>query len=136
MVEVPKLTVSEWGNILSEIQFQPPFRRVADEESDYFDGNQLDSQTLRYMKDLGMAPCIENLIAPTIDSITGREAQNRLDFRVTAETDGTPDELAEAMNEIGEVQTISPCPTPSARHPRCNADVALFIATANLVPHR
>lgn len=99
MVEVPLLTVSEWGNILLEIQRQPAWRRNADREADYYDGNQLDSETLRAMEELGMAPIVENLIAPTIDSVLGQEAKSRLDFHVSPQSDDRLAEMAEAMNQ-------------------------------------
>ncbi len=97
--EVKELTLAEWQQILSEIREQPAWRRDADVIADYYDGNQLDSETLRAMEDLGMAPIIENLMAPAIDSVLGMEAKNRLDWRVTSAGYNQPAEVAEAMNE-------------------------------------
>jgi len=96
---VKQLTLAEWQNILGEIQQQPAWRRDADIESDYYDGNQLDSETLAAMKDLGMAPIVENLIAPAIDSVLGLEAKNRLDWRVSSQGSNKYADIAEAINE-------------------------------------
>jgi hypothetical protein len=95
---VTEVTSTEFANILLEIQEQPAWRRQADIEADYYDGNQLDSDTLQAMKDLGMAPIIENLMAPTIDAVLGLEAKTRLDWKVAANAGEDFAEVAEAMN--------------------------------------
>jgi hypothetical protein len=79
---VAEMEPSEFANILLEIQEQPAWRTTADIEADYYDGNQLDSETLEAMKELGMAPIIENLTAPTIDAVLGLEAKTRLDWKI------------------------------------------------------
>src|SRR5690606_2813851 len=43
-------------------------------------------------------------------------------------------QLAEATNVLGDVQSQSPGPRPSARQEICSADVALLTATACLAP--
>lgn len=95
---VAEMTAEEHQNILTEIAEQPPFRREADEICDYYDGNQLDSEVLQEMEELGMAPVIENLMAPTIDAVLGLEAKTRLDWKVSAESDEDSSEIAEALN--------------------------------------
>jgi hypothetical protein len=50
------------------------------------------------MEALGMAPIIENLIAPTVDAVLGLEAKTRLDWRVSAANDSASGEMAEALN--------------------------------------
>lgn len=108
MAEVPKLTVSEWGDILLEIQQQPAWRARADREADYFDGNQIDAPTLQAMADLGMAPIVENIMSPTVDSVLGLEAQNRLDYVVKAEHSDKHAEVAEAINmKVNEAEKRS-----------------------------
>ena len=92
------VSLSEWQNVLSEIQYQPSWRREADKCADYYDGNQLDADTLQALNELGMAPIIENLTAPSIDSVLGHEAQNRADWLVTPEADDKYQDLAEALN--------------------------------------
>ncbi|MEN6540818.1 MAG: hypothetical protein ABFC67_14520 [Mizugakiibacter sp.] len=96
---VQELALAEWQQYLGEIREQPPWRREADVIADYYDGNQLDSETLRAMEELGMAPIIENLMAPAIDSVLGMEAKNRRDWRVTGQGNGQPPDVAEGMNQ-------------------------------------
>lgn len=88
----------EFANILSEIQEQPAWRVNADIEADYYDGMQLDSETLAAMRELGMAPIIENLVAPTVDAVLGLEAKTRLDWKIATNADEDFSEVAEAMN--------------------------------------
>ncbi len=95
---VAEMEPFEFANIISEIQEQPAWRTTADIESDYYDGNQLDSETLAAMKELGMAPIIENLTAPTIDAVLGLEAKTRLDWKIATNADEDFSEVAEAMN--------------------------------------
>lgn len=97
--EVKEMTVGEWSDILMEIQDQPRWRHEADMDADYYDGKQLDAETLQAIKDLGMAPIIENLVAPTVDSVLGQEAKNRQDWRVTPAGDDRWNDVADAMNQ-------------------------------------
>lgn len=91
------LSLSQFTRFFSEIQNQPAWRKAADREMEYVDGNQLDSEILQAMKAIGMPPAIEPLIGPAIEAITGLEAKTRTDWRITAEgLDG--DEVAGAMN--------------------------------------
>lgn len=81
-----------------EIKAQPQWRAEADRESDYYDGNQLDSEVLRKQQAIGMPPAIEPLIGPVIDSVLGMEAQQRTDWQVEPNSDVADDEIAEAIN--------------------------------------
>lgn len=106
MDAVTEITPGEFANLLAEIQEQPAWRRNADIEADYYDGNQLDAETLQAMKNLGMAPIIENLIAPTVDAVLGLEAKTRLDWKIAAAGDERYAEVAEAMNfKMKEAET-------------------------------
>lgn len=78
----PALVADTFARTLHETYEQPGWRRVADNEADYYDGNQLDSAALQKLQDLGIPPSVENLIAPAIDDILGLEAKNRTDFKV------------------------------------------------------
>jgi hypothetical protein len=89
-------SLSNFTSILTEIDNQPSWRARADKEMDYYDGNQLDSETLRRQAELGIPPAIEPLIGPTIDAVLGMEVKTRTDWRVTANNDDDP--VAEAMN--------------------------------------
>jgi hypothetical protein len=65
------MTVDRLDKFLYEIRLQPMWRREADLDCEYYDGNQLDHATLDDMQRLGMAPLIRNLIRPTIDVASG-----------------------------------------------------------------
>lgn len=95
---VAEMEPNEFANIFMELQEQPAWRTTADIEADYYDGNQLDSETLAAMKELGMAPIIENLTAPTIDAVLGLEAKTRLDWKIATNADEDFSEVAEALN--------------------------------------
>ncbi len=91
------MTVDQLDKFLYEIRLQPMWRREADLDSEYYDGNQLDHATLDDMQRLGMAPLIRNLIRPTIDVALGMEAKTRTDWAVQADGDKFQD-VAEAMS--------------------------------------
>lgn len=96
--EPTELSFQEYNNFLLEIREQPAWRRQANIEDDYYDGKQLDNETLSAMQELGMAPIVENIMAPTIDAVIGLEAKTRRDWHVTAESDEEIAPVAEAMN--------------------------------------
>ncbi len=93
----PALELPELERFLDEIRYQPNWRYVADEEADYYDGNQLRQEMAAELEDRGLAPIIVNLIKPTIDLVLGMEAKTRRDWVVRAETDDDQ-ETAEALN--------------------------------------
>ena len=92
------LSLDAYTSWLTEIEQQPAWRARADRESDYYDGNQLDSVVLQRQRQIGMPPAIEPLIGPTIDAVLGSEAKNRRDWRVTPDSDKGGDEVADALN--------------------------------------
>lgn len=84
---------------LMEIKNQPHWRREADKAADYYDGNQLTSETVDTLQERGQPPLITNLIKPTIDTVLGMEAKTRTDWRVRPEDDEVcDDDLAEALS--------------------------------------
>lgn len=84
---------------LMEIREQPHWRKEADKCADYYDGNQLDADTIELLKQRGQPPLVTNLIKPTVDTVLGMEAKTRTDWRVNPEDDDLcPDELAEALS--------------------------------------
>lgn len=106
--QATELTEHELSSILEEIRLQPSWRHQADIEADYYDGNQLDAETLRDMELIGMAPIIENLIGPTVDAVLGLEAKTRLDFRLTPANSLANKDMAEAMNmKLNEMERES-----------------------------
>lgn len=80
--------------MLLEIRNQPNWRITADVEADYYDGNQLDAETLQLYSERGQAPLITNLVKPTIDVVLGMEAKTRTDWKVRP-----GDEASEDMTE-------------------------------------
>lgn len=92
------LSLSEFTRYLQEVEEQPAWRSRADREMEYVDGNQLDSEILQKMQQIGMPPAVEPLIGPAIDSVLGYEAKTRTDWRVTADAEQGADESAAAMN--------------------------------------
>ncbi|MAK56548.1 MAG: phage portal protein, partial [Pusillimonas sp.] len=91
------LSVRQLERWLEEIRNQPQWRREADKCVDYYDGNQLDADTLERLEAKGLGPLITNLIAPTVNAVLGMEAKTRTDWHVGADDDKYGD-VAEALN--------------------------------------
>lgn len=97
-------------NFLDEAREQPFWRQSAEIEADYYDGNQLDSETLASMRERGMPPLVFNYIAPTVNTVLGMEAKTRTDWRVKANRPGDKqaDDVAEALNvRLNEAERLS-----------------------------
>lgn len=92
------LTLQEYRDIYDEIEMQPAWRRTADKEMDYADGNQLDSDLLRKQAELGIPPAIEDLVGPALLSLQGYETVTRTDWRVTPNGEPEGQEVADALN--------------------------------------
>lgn len=92
------LSVEKLERWLDEIRNQPRWRLVADKENDYYDGNQIDAETMDLMEERGQAPIIDNQIQPTINAILGMQAKNRVDTKVAPEAGETNSEVAEALS--------------------------------------
>lgn len=91
------LSESKFMEFCWDVQDQPNFRRQMDKESDYYDGNQLDQETMDDLRQKGLPELSCNLIKPTVDVVLGMEAKNRLDWRVTSDADKFTD-VAEALS--------------------------------------
>lgn len=96
--EIGGISLREYENIVNEIENQPGWRAIADQEMDYADGKQLDSDLLRRQKELGIPPAVENRISPALRSLCGYEAVTRTDWRVTPNGEVEGREVAEAIN--------------------------------------
>ena len=94
----PYLDVKKLETWLVELKNQPRWRLVADKEMDYYDGNQLDAETIELMEERGQAPIIDNLIQPTINAVLGMQAKSRVDTRVDPEAGETNTDVAEALS--------------------------------------
>lgn len=93
------LTLAEYRDILDEIAHQPrEWRRSADAEMDYAEGNQLKTELLQAMKQQGIPPSMENVIAPALEAIRGYEEATRTDWRVTPNGQPGGQEVADAIN--------------------------------------
>ena len=92
------ITQLEWREIFDELVEQPAWRHIADMEMDYADGNQLDGDLLRRMKELGYPPAVEDEIGPALLSLQGYESASRTDWRVTANGQPSGQEIADALN--------------------------------------
>ncbi|MGH8910527.1 MAG: hypothetical protein ACRD0K_29545, partial [Egibacteraceae bacterium] len=91
---------ASFQNVLEEIRWEPSWRRQADKSADYYDSNQLDSETLQRQRDRGIASIVYNISAPVIDVAVGLEARNRTDIRIVASGD-TPErweQVAQVLN--------------------------------------
>jgi len=91
------LSVTQLERWLEEIRDQPSWRREADKACDYYDGNQLDADTLARLEDKGLGPLVTNLIQPTVNAVLGMEAKTRTDWRVGGDDDKYQD-VAEALS--------------------------------------
>ncbi|ABM32287.1 hypothetical protein QRO11_15390 [Paracidovorax citrulli] len=96
--DVP-LSLSEYTQILEEIDNQPKaWRRQADKEMDYADGNQLKTELLQAQQALGIPPSMENLIGAALEGIRGYEEATRTDWRVTPNGQPGGQDVADAIN--------------------------------------
>ncbi len=91
------LGADQYGRIIEEIRRQPQWRKNADKCADYYDGNQIDQETLADLNSSGRAPLITNLVKPTVNVVLGMEAKTRSDWRVIADDDPWQD-VAEAQS--------------------------------------
>ena len=101
------LTLSQFTKWLHEIEQQPAWRAKADKEMDYVAGNQLNSEILQKMREIGMPPAIEPLIGPTVDSVTGLEAKTRTDWRITSDGDDGDDVAAADGDSSEDVNVLA-----------------------------
>lgn len=98
------LTTEKFLSFAEDVRDQPAgWRKACDKADDYYDGNQIDPETMSDLQESGMAPLINNLIKPTIDVVLGMEAKTRTDWRVTTDADKFQ-EVAEALS--AEMATV------------------------------
>ncbi|MBJ7436692.1 MAG: hypothetical protein JHC54_13500, partial [Acinetobacter sp.] len=102
------LTLDELTEIMYEIEEQPYWRNIADKEMDYAVGNQLESELLNRMKQIGIPPAVEDMIGPALQSVEGFELQTRTDWRVKANGDTGSDDVADALNfKLNQAERLS-----------------------------
>lgn len=96
--DVP-LSLDEFREIHDEIDNQPrEWRRHADKEMDYAEGNQLKTELIQAQKALGIPPSMENLIGAALEGIRGYEESTRTDWRVTPNGQPGGQDVADAIN--------------------------------------
>jgi len=98
------LDFMQYQRMIEEVRYQPNWRQEADKVADYYDGNQLDPETLAELEEKGMAPLLTNFIKPTIDVVLGIEAKTRSDWRVTADFDEYADVAEGISQKLKEAQ--------------------------------
>ena len=102
------MELDEYTHIVREIELQPKWRHRADKEADYADGNQLDSDLLRRMQEIGIPPAVEDQIGPALRAIQGYEASTRTDWRVTPNGGLGGQDVADAINyKLNEAERMS-----------------------------
>jgi len=84
--------------ILSDLRYEPVWRNEADKACEYYDGNQLDADTLDKLREKNLGPLITNLIKPTVDAVLGLEAKTRTDWNVVGD-DEDSQQVADAVNQ-------------------------------------
>lgn len=84
--------------LLEDAFNEPDWRSEAEKAEAFYDGDQIDVETLRRMEELAIPPVIDNYIAPSIDAVAGFESIARLDPRLVPENDNSVDGV-EALNE-------------------------------------
>ena len=92
------LTLIEYTQYLDEIEQQPGYRKQADREMDYADGNQLDSELLKAQQEQGIPPAKDDRIGPAMLALQGYEATVRTDWRVTPNGQPGGQDVADALN--------------------------------------
>lgn len=92
------LSLAEYRGIIDEIENQPrTWRRTADREMDYADGNQLNTELIKAMKEQGIPTSMENLISASLEGIRGYEETTRTDWRVTPNGQPGGKDVADAI---------------------------------------
>ena len=84
-------------NLIYDLKLEPDWRTQAEIDSAFYDGDQINTETLRRMRELGMAPIVFNMIAPAIDATCGWEAFARAGLRVLPEVEDSY-MMAQALN--------------------------------------
>ena len=82
---------------MEDIRYEPDWRREAEVDAAFYDGDQLKVETLERMKALGIPPIVVNMVAPIVDGITGFEALARSNLKCVPENEQSF-EVAKAFN--------------------------------------
>ncbi|MBF0339445.1 MAG: hypothetical protein HQL95_00600 [Magnetococcales bacterium] len=96
MATTAALTRRDLEKFLEDARNEPSWREEANKAAAYYDGDQLDQETLAKKQASGSAPVTRNLVAPMIDLMLGAQAKARQDWKVVAQDEESID-LAEAL---------------------------------------
>lgn len=122
------MTLDEFASIVRESLSQPSgWRRTADMEADYADGNQLGTELLMRMKAAGIPPAKENIIGPAIRTMCGFEAKTRTDWRVSPDGEPGGQDVADAVKfrlNQAERQSKADRALSAAFKPMCAVGIA------------
>ena len=100
-------TQQQLHRFLWDLRFEPEWRREAEVDNAFYDGDQRDVKSLRRMKELGLAPVIINMTAPAVDSVAGWEVITRADLKCEPETEQAYD-IAMGLNiKLKEAQRLT-----------------------------
>ena len=95
--ELGRLPLRQLEKFLEDLKWEPSWRLEADKACEYYDGNQLDMDTMEALQERGLGPIIRNIIKPTIDTILGLEERTKTDWKVVTDyEDQTP--VADALS--------------------------------------
>ncbi len=99
------MELSRLERILEDTNNQPGWRAEADKSCDYYDGKQLDAETIAKLRERGLGELSQNLIKPSVDAVLGLEAKTRTDWMVMCPDDAWQD-VVDAMNaKLKEAET-------------------------------
>ncbi len=86
-------------NILGDLVNEPDWRRRCEDEHNFYDGNQLEVETMKRMREAGIPPLIINMVKPTVNAVLAIEVSSRTDPMVVSETDDSFQGAA-ALNQM------------------------------------
>lgn len=101
------LAKEELERYLADIRNEPEWRDEADMCAEYYDGNQLDQETLRAYERKGIPPLIRNLIGPTVDLVLGMEARARRDWKVVPQREEDTDLASFLTAQLRDAERMS-----------------------------
>ncbi|MGF1727064.1 portal protein [Photobacterium nomapromontoriensis] len=106
MSKVKKVDQSKLLEIMADIDAQPDWRSSANKADAYYDGDQMEAEVLKTLKERGQPITVQNLIKPAINAVLGMEAKTRTDLLVVADD---PDEQMELLAEAINAEFVDAC---------------------------
>lgn len=91
------LPLATLERFIEDLRWSQEWRTHADISVDYYDGNQLDAETVAKLEEKGLGPLIRNITKPTVDAVLGLEERTRTDWKVVSDYDDEQ-EVADALS--------------------------------------